>query len=429
MAEKKALDTTEEIQDRAILIGLITPEISEPECAVSLDELTQLAQTAGIDASLQLTQSRLAPERATYIGKGKLEEAKAIIEANDISLAIIDGELSPSQIKNIEDCLDIRTIDRTMLILEIFEAHAHTGEGKLQVEIAKLRYSLPRMTGKGADMSRLGGGGGGTAGARRGAGETKLETERRNAKAHIASLESEIRQLESTREQMRSRRKKSGIPNIAIAGYTNSGKSTLLNYLTGAGVLAENKLFATLDPATRKLRLPNGSEALLTDTVGLIRKLPHQLIKAFRSTLDEINYADIILLVADASDPECQNQLEVASSLLSELGIAETPTVCVYNKIDLIAPGSNVPDPDAAYISAATGEGIDGLLFAIQKAIESLRKPAVFVFPADGKQQGHISYLYKNASVSNVEYGDDFTKVWAMADERTCNMYEPYLAT
>ncbi|MCL2159169.1 MAG: GTPase HflX, partial [Oscillospiraceae bacterium] len=183
MAEKKALDTTEEIQDRAILIGLITPEISEPECAVSLDELTQLAQTAGIDASLQLTQSRLAPERATYIGKGKLEEAKAIIEANDISLAIIDGELSPSQIKNIEDCLDIRTIDRTMLILEIFEAHAHTGEGKLQVEIAKLRYSLPRMTGKGADMSRLGGGGGGTAGARRGAGETKLETERRNAKA------------------------------------------------------------------------------------------------------------------------------------------------------------------------------------------------------------------------------------------------------
>ncbi|MCL2159468.1 MAG: GTPase HflX, partial [Oscillospiraceae bacterium] len=272
-------------------------------------------------------------------------------------------------------------------------------------------------------------GGGGTAGARRGAGETKLETERRNAKAHIASLESEIRQLESTREQMRSRRKKSGIPNIAIAGYTNSGKSTLLNYLTGAGVLAENKLFATLDPATRKLRLPNGSEALLTDTVGLIRKLPHQLIKAFRSTLDEINYADIILLVADASDPECQNQLEVASSLLSELGIAETPTVCVYNKIDLIAPGSNVPDPDAAYISAATGEGIDGLLFAIQKAIESLRKPAVFVFPADGKQQGHISYLYKNASVSNVEYGDDFTKVWAMADERTCNMYEPYLAT
>jgi len=452
MSEKstKSIEIITETEDKAILISIITPDISESECLISLDELERLADTAGILSVVRLYQNRMSPEPATYIGKGKLEEAKNIIEANDINIAIFDGELSPSQIKNIEDLLDIEVIDRTMLILEIFEKHAHTSEGKLQVEIAQLRYTLPRLTGKGKAMSQQGGGEGGAGagiGARRGAGETKLEIERRNIKSKIAALEEEIKQLEVSRGVMRSRREKTGIPNIAIAGYTNSGKSTLLNYLTDAGILAENKLFATLDPTTRKLRLPNGSEVLLTDTVGLIRKLPHHLVRAFKSTLDEINYADIILLVSDISDPENQNQLEVAKSLLIEMGITDKPIITVYNKIDAVDMGQTpVGGADTAatpfqkgaleseqtevYISAKTGDGIENLLLKIQEVMESQRKSVVFVFPVyelNGKEQGYINYLYKNAAVSDVEYGEDFTTVRAVVDNKTRNMYEKYL--
>jgi len=428
-----------ESEDNAILISIITPDISESECVISLDELERLADTAGISSLFRLYQNRTSPDPATYIGKGKLEEAKNIIQANNINIAIIDGELSPSQIKNIENYLDIEVIDRTMLILEIFEKHAHTSEGKLQVEIAQLRYTLPRLTGKGKSMSRLGGGGGGTSGARRGSGETKLEIERRNVKSRIASLEAEIKQLEVSRGVMRSRREKTGISNIAIAGYTNSGKSTLLNYLTDAGILAENKLFATLDPTTRKLKLPNGSEILLTDTVGLIRKLPHHLVRAFKSTLDEINYADIILLVSDISDPEHQNQLEVAKSLLIDMGITEKPIITVYNKIDaatqtpvgdIVAATPFQKGADEVYISAKTGDGIENLLQKIQEVMESQRKSVIFAFPVrelNGKEQGYISYLYKNAAVSDVEYGEDFTIVRAVVDNKTKNMYEKYL--
>ena len=428
----KTIELTAETGTKAVLIGLVTPDISEYECQLSLDELERLADTAGIISVFRIFQARAASDPAGYIGKGKLEEAKASAEANDVNIAIIDGELSPVQIRNIGEFLGgIEVIDRTMLILEIFEKHAYTSEGKLQVEIAQLRYTLPRLAGKGKDMSRIGGGGGGTAGARRGAGETKLETERRDVKARIAALEEQIKQLEKSRAVMRSRRQKAKIPNLAIAGYTNSGKSTLLNYLTKAGVLAENKLFATLDPTTRRLKLPNGSEVLLTDTVGLIRKLPHHLVQAFKSTLDEINYADIILLVADISDPEHQNQLEVAKSLLAEMGITQKPIVTIYSKTDKIDMTQQPPAEDrlpGAYISAVTGEGMDGLLSEIQKVLESLRKDVVFVFPADKKNQGDISYLYKNAAVSNVEYGETFVTVRASADEKTRNMYKKYLA-
>ena len=215
----------------------------------------------------------------------------------------------------------------------------------------------------------------------------------------------------------------------SIAGYTNSGKSTLLNYLTDAGILAENKLFATLDPTTRKLKLPNGTEVLLTDTVGLIRKLPHHLVRAFKSTLDEINYADIILLVSDISDPENQNQLEVAKLLLTEMGIIDKPIVTVYNKIDAVQDNEEIiPASDEVYISAKTGEGIDNLLYKIQEVMENQRKSVVFVFPISGKEQGYISYLYKNAVVSDVEYGEEYTTVKAVVDNRTKNMYEKYLS-
>ena len=427
--------------DKALLIGVVTPDISEQECLTSLGELERLADTAGIEAPFILYQNRTSPDPAVYIGKGKLDEAKNIINANDLNTVIFDGELSPTQIKNIGDILETEVIDRTMLILEIFEKHAHTGEGKLQVEIAQLRYTLPRLTGKGKSMSRLGGGGGGAGmGARRGAGETKLETERRNVKSRVAALEEELKNLETSRGVMRSRRKKSGIINAAIAGYTNSGKSTLLNYLTDAGILAEDKLFATLDPTTRKLKLPNGSEILLTDTVGLIRKLPHHLVRAFKSTLDEIKYADIILLLGDISDPEHQNQLEVAQSLLLDMGVSDKPVITVYNKTDrqentataesfeslYTADSLENLESNAVYISAKTGAGIENLLNKIQEVIESLRKPAVFIFPA--RESGHISYLYKHAAVSDIEYGEEYTTVKASVDGRTRGMYVKYLA-
>ncbi|MCL2772616.1 MAG: GTPase HflX [Oscillospiraceae bacterium] len=432
----KMTEIITETEDKAILIAIITPETSENECLISLAELERLADTAGISSAARMFQNRQSPEPATYIGKGKLDEAKDIIKTSNINIAIFDDELSPSQIKNIEDCLNIEVVDRTMLILEIFEKHAHTSEGKLQVEIAQLRYTMPRLTGKGKAMSRLGGGAassgagaGGAGGARRGAGETKLEIERRNVKSRIAALEEEIKQLEVSRGVMRSRREKTGITNISIAGYTNSGKSTLLNYLTNAGVLAENKLFATLDPTTRKLKLPNGTETLLTDTVGLIRKLPHHLVRAFKSTLDEINYADIILLLVDISDPEHQAQLDVTKSLLIEMGVTDKPILTVYNKIDMIDEENEIFErmDDEAYISAKTGEGIENLMFKIQEVLEKQRKQATFIFPFNGKEQGYINYLYKNAVVSDVEYGEDGATVTAVVDEKTKNMYGEYL--
>ena len=440
--------------EKAVLIGLVTQDISESDLQVSLDELERLCETAGIQAEARLTQGRYAPDPATYIGTGKLEEAKIIIEANNIDLAVIDDELSPSQIRNIEDKLDIEVIDRTMLILEIFANHAHTSEGKLQVEIAQLRYTAPRLTGKGKDMTRIGGGGvggggtggggggagGGVGGARRGSGETKLETERRIIRSNISALEKEIAQLEKTRGLMRSRREKTGIPNIAIAGYTNSGKSTLLNYLTQAGVLAENKLFATLDPTTRKLKLPNGTEVLLTDTVGLIKKLPHHLVRAFKSTLDEIIYADIILLVADISDPEHQNQIEVTRNLLNEMGASDKPFIIAYNKIDAlvgngfirseITDGINAVPTDAPeqeiYISAKTGEGVQELLLKIQSVLESQRKPVTFIFELNGREQAYINNLYKSSHVSDIEYNADSVTVKAVADEKIRSMYADF---
>jgi GTP-binding protein HflX len=435
---------------KAVLIGIIKPDINEAELQTSLDELERLCETAGVFAEARLLQSRSKPDPATYIGAGKLEEVKSVIEVNGINLAVIDDELSPSQIRNIEDKLDIEVIDRTMLILEIFANHAHTSEGKLQVEIAQLRYTAPRLTGKGKEMTRLGGGGvggggggggvgggsgggGGVGGARRGGGESRLEIERRIIRANISTLEKEIAQLEKTRGLMRSRREKIGIPSISIAGYTNSGKSTLLNYLTNAGVLAENKLFATLDPTTRRLKLPNSTEILLTDTVGLIKKLPHHLVRAFKSTLDEIVYADIILLVADISDPEHQTQIEVTRDLLAEMGASDKPFIIVYNKIDAVEKAalfdkSDVKEVEAeAFISAKTGEGVENLLLKIQEVLESQRRPVTFMFELNGKEQSYINDLYKNSFVSDVEYNEKNVIVKAVADKKTRNIYAEFL--
>ncbi|MBQ8404384.1 MAG: GTPase HflX, partial [Clostridia bacterium] len=309
---------------RAVLVSVVPKGADEREYEVSFDELARLADTAGAEVFARLTQQKENPDVRTYIGKGKVEELAHLCEVNDIDVVIFDDELSPSQIKNLENDIggDVRVIDRSMLILDIFALHAVSGEGKTQVELAQLKYTVPRLTGKGAEMSRLGGGIG-----TRGPGESKLETDRRHIKRRIAALEEDIREMAKNRATQRVQRDRTGIFKIAIAGYTNAGKSTLLNYLTGAGILAEDKLFATLDPTTRKFTLPGGDDVLLTDTVGFIRRLPHQLVNAFRSTLDEVSYADAILVVIDASDPEADAQGDVSMKLIHELGAEGKPVV------------------------------------------------------------------------------------------------------
>ena len=289
----------------AVLVGVAKKGSDSGECERSLDELARLLDTAGGRTFAKMIQSKESENPKTCIGSGKLEELKALCHDNDIHLAVFDTELSPSQIRNIEDALDdVDVIDRSMLILDIFALHATTAEGKLQVELAQLRYTAPRLIGKGKQLSRQEGRIG-----TRGPGESKLETDRRHLAQRAAALEEALREVERTRSTMRAARERSGLKKVAIVGYTNAGKSTLLNRLTDAGVLAENKLFATLDPTTRRLELPGGTEVLLSDTVGFIRKLPHHLVRAFRSTLDELRYADILVVLADASDSECAEQL------------------------------------------------------------------------------------------------------------------------
>lgn len=417
----------DETEVLAVLAAIVTPEMTEGESDASLDELERLLNTAGGVAYARVVQSRFKPDVATYLGKGKIEELATMLKESSIKLVIFDGELTPSQIRNIEDELDeVQVIDRSMLILEIFAAHARTSEGKLQVEIAQLRYTAPRLTGHGNEMSRLGGGGAGGGGARRGAGESKLEIDRRNVKARIAALEDELERLENSRQVMRSQRGKSGIPNVAIAGYTNAGKSTLLNYLTGAGILAEDKLFATLDPTTRKMKFEGGKEVLFTDTVGFIRNLPHHLIKAFKSTLDEVSFADLILVVADASDPQLECQLKVTRELLHDLRADGKPILYALNKCDRLAETPIVADiREAYYISATTGEGIDKLLARLQEMLSSSMERVTFSIP--NTEQGKLSTLYRSAEIHSTEYTDFAVVVTATVDKRTRGMLDRYV--
>ncbi|MHC1695158.1 MAG: GTPase HflX [Eubacteriales bacterium] len=428
MNKSPVFDKTSEELPRVLIAGIVTPEVTQSMCDASMDELERLVDTAGGIVVCRVTQSKFAPDKATFVGSGKVLEIASTVKENGISLLVFDGELSPSQIRNLEDAMgDAQVIDRSMLILEIFSLHAQTGEGKLQVEIAKLRYSYPRLTGHGNELSRLGGGGAGGGGARRGAGESKLELDRRYVKHRISTLESELERLETSRGVMRRQREKSGIPCVAIAGYTNAGKSTLLNYLTGAGILADDKLFATLDPTTRKLTLPSGAEVLLTDTVGFIRNLPHHLIKAFKSTLDEVRYADVIVLVADVSDSERQAQLEVTQKLLAELGAGDKPIVLALNKCDMLEDRKRLPsDSEAVFISAKTGEGIDELLQRITDIIEKNSAVTRFVFP--NSQQGHVSTLYRLAKVTDIEYGEETTTVTALADSKVRGLLGQYIS-
>lgn len=418
--------------ERAAIVGIVTYEHPAEECEASLDELERLLDTAGGKAVIRLIQNKENPDVRTYLGSGKMKELAALCRSEEVSLVVCDSELSPSQIRNMEDVLnedgdDIRVIDRSMLILDIFALHAGSAEGKLQVELAQLKYTVPRLIGKGLQLSRQGGSG---SIAARGPGETKLESDRRHIKRRMYALQEELRQLELRRETQRKQRDRSGIAKVAIVGYTNAGKSTLLNRLTDAGILAEDKLFATLDPTTRKFTLPDGTEVLLVDTVGFIRNLPHHLIKAFRSTLDEAAFADIVLMMTDASDKESEAQLAVTEKLLSELGASGKPTLCVFNKCDL--PGEEIPSAPASipkenvfYVSARTGQNIDALVTRLTELVNESTTRLTFEIPM--ARQDVVAKLYRLARVEEVSYEDDKTVVTAVCDSRARGTFEEWL--
>ncbi len=407
---------------KAVLVALCAENETLFDCEKSLDELERLLETAGGVCFAKLIQNKDKPDPRTLIGSGKVQELAALCRGNEIPLVVFDSELSPSQIRNLEDDIggDVRVIDRSVLILDIFALHAVTREGKLQVELAQLKYTAPRLTGQGKDLSRLGGGIG-----TRGPGESKLESDRRHMKHRIVALEEELRLLEKNRRTMRAARDRSGLFKIAIVGYTNAGKSTLLNALTDAGVLAEDKLFATLDPTTRKMQLPSGETLLLTDTVGLIRKLPHHLVNAFRSTLDEAVYADALMIVIDVSDPEFREQLDVTEKLLEDLGAAGKPTLYVLNKCDLGAASAfpiGVPAEHAhtVAISAKTGQGLELLAELLEQILHEGKRRVTFHIPnAEG---GALNTLYRFAAVESVDYGPDGMTVVATVDQKTYGM-------
>lgn len=391
----------------AVLVGI---DMGLYNAQVSMDELEELARTAGAVVAAKIIQKRDKPDSATYVGSGRLEEIKAFTEANDVDLLIFDGELTPSQQRNIEDETDIRVIDRTTLILDIFAARARSNEGKIQVELAQLKYSLPRLGGKGAEMSRLGGGIG-----TRGPGESKLESDRRHIHRRIQSLQEELVQIAKRRENLRARREKDGIETVAIVGYTNAGKSTLMNTLTNAGVLAENKLFATLDPTSRALTLPDGRTVMLIDTVGLVRRLPHQLVDAFRSTLEEAANATVILNLCDASDECCTEHLNVTMNLLAALGCADKPIISVLNKCDLCGGSFVLPaQGEFAMISAKTGEGLGNLLAKIQLSLPPTRRKAELLIPYN--EGSLVSYIREEGVLIKEDYRADGIYVKAVVD-------------
>ena len=405
--------------DRVLLAAA---DLGRYDMQVSLDELEELVQTAGGEVVARVVQKRPAYDSASCIGTGRLEEMAELCKQLDVSRIVFDSELTATQIRNIEKACDVFTIDRTMLILDIFAQRATTHEGRLQVEIAQNKYRLPRLAGKGTDLSRLGGGIG-----TRGPGETKLETDKRHIRARIEKLSEELEDIAKHRDMLRKRRKKDNVLVAAIVGYTNVGKSTLLNTLTQAGVLAENKLFATLETTSRAIELPDGRSVTLVDTVGLIRRLPHQLVEAFKSTLEEAANADVIIHVCDASAEDCAEQVRVTNELLGELGCEDIPVVTVLNKCDKV-PYINELDisqqENTVKISAKHGDGISDLLAAIQQALPQSCTRCRLLLPYD--KGALLNTIRIDGRVFSEEYTADGIDCDVLVDVKVYHLVEQY---
>ena len=400
---------TPRVRERAVLVG-VGPGMHPDD----LEELAALSDSAGAEPVARMVQSR-EPDPGTYIGKGKIEELHRLVHANNASAVMLDHELSPGQLRSLEERLGVKVVDRTALILDIFALHARSREGKAQVELAQLSYLLPRLRGWGEAMSRLGGGIG-----TRGPGETKMEVDRQHIRRRISKLRRDIKDLARTREVKRAGRQRSGLPQIAIAGYTNAGKSTLMNALTRADVLVADQLFATLDPTTRRLELPGGRNATVSDTVGFVGKLPHDLVEAFRSTLEEVTLADLVLHVADASSPALEDQIAAVRSVLAEIGAGGIPELLVLNKIDRV-PGSARARaarrfPGSIAVSGLTGEGVEGVLEAAAAALPHPPVEVTLLVPFG--REDVTARLYREAEVLDTEARQDGTVVRARVGAR-----------
>ena len=418
MTEQKNIDQ----QRPTVKVLLLAVDLGKYDADRSMEELSALAEANHMEVVAQVSQKRDAIDDASVLGEGKVEGARLLGQNLQVETAIFDGELSGSQIRNLEQALDVEVIDRTMLILEIFSSRAITNEGKLQTELATLRYRLPRLTGLGQSLSRQGGGGAGGGGARRGAGESKLEYDRRHLRRRIDALSLRLKELEARRGENRRARQKSGVPVISLVGYTNVGKSSLLNRLCGSDVLEANMLFATLDPTARKLTLPSGLAVVVVDTVGFVSRLPHHLVQAFQSTLEETSYSDIIIKVADASDPQRETQLAVTSEVLSQLGCDDIPQIVVYNKCDMAA---NSFYPDVFLTSAKTGFGIEELLLELDRRLSDRMRAVQVLLPYD--QLGLAGPMRQRGSVTMEVYREDGVYLEGIVKTSDFHIYQPYL--
>ena len=421
--EQKSL---EKPRDRAVLVGLSSPKLDKRDNADegTLEELAALVETAGGEVAASVLQNRFSPEPRTFIGEGKVAEIRELVVNEEATMVIFDNDLSPSQMRALTEDLKVQVLDRSALILDIFAQRARTREGRLQVELAQYQYLLPRLTGMWTHLERQAGTSGKGPIGSKGPGETQLETDRRHIHRKIDKLKEELEEVRRVRGTQRQRRMKNEIPVVAIVGYTNAGKSTLLNALTDAGFPANNRLFDTLDTTSRLLSVSDTLDVVISDTVGFIRKLPHQLVDAFKATLEELEYADMLLHVIDISNPEWQEQAAIVDDLIRELGAEQTPCLRVYNKSDLFWGDIRPHGEDTVNISAKTGEGLDQLLRAIDKLLDKGTRRVTLHIPYD--KAGLLDVLYKDAKVESVEYGETID-VKAVCNPRAIGLVKPYI--
>ena len=411
-----------QIKERAVLVGLNADCFTQAQTATdeTLEELEALLETAGGFCTAKILQNRHTPDSHSFIGEGKAQEVRMLVEATNSTMVVFDNELSPGNIRALEEIMGVPVLDRSALILDIFAQRAKTKEGRLQVELAQYKYLLPRLSGMGKNLSRQGGGIG-----TRGPGETKLESDRRHIRERISRLQSELEQVRQVRGVQRERRMKNAVPVVAIVGYTNAGKSTLLNQLTDAGIPANNRLFDTLDTTSRQLTVSDNLDVILSDTVGFIAKLPHHLVDAFRATLEELEYADLLLHVIDSADPNREEHIQVVDSLIAKLAKPGTPVLQCYNKADLVEKTEIPVGEDVIAISAKKGYGMEQLLHAIEKALGHARHHVVLTLPYS--MGGMVEALHNNAKVNSVDYTAEGIQVDTVVDEILYGRLKEYI--